>query len=136
MSCSDHALFALEPKIGDRYPSRNYSDTPLLPWVARASMPRGVRARTIPPAPRYFTFTGWNIDGSKLYGACLEVFEKMDIKKQRQPVYIVPNTLGFISHYFYAFDVCLRCLWHVIHKKLIRLEDLLMNYFYSILSSL
>eukprot|EP01083_Nonionella_stella_P275576 935972_1 len=128
-----HALFALKPKIVDRYPTRNYSDTPLLPWVARASMPRGVRARTIPPAPRYFTFTGWNIDGSKLYGACLEVFEIMDIKKQRQPVYI-PKTLGFISHYpyFYAFDVFLRCLWHVIPKKLIRLEDLLMHYFYDI----
>lgn len=128
-----HALFALKPKIVDRYPTRNYTDTPLLPWVARASMPRGVRARTIPPAPRYFTFTGWNIDGSKLFGACLEVFEKIDIKGQRQPVYI-PKTLGFLSHYpyFYAFDVFLRCLWHVIPKKLIRLEDLLMHYFYDI----
>ena len=42
--------------------------------------------------------------------------------------------MGFLSHYpyFYAFDVFLRCLWHVIPKKLIRLEDLLMHYFYDI----
>lgn len=75
-----HSSFAWKPRIVDRYPSTDYPDTPLLPWVARASMPRGVRARTLPPAPKLFTFTGWNTDGSKLYGAVLEVYEKINVK--------------------------------------------------------
>merc|ERR1719385_250974 len=29
-----HALFALKPKIVDRYPTRNYGDTPLHQWHA------------------------------------------------------------------------------------------------------
>eukprot|EP01084_Bolivina_argentea_P313373 542683_1 len=128
-----HAQFALKPKIIDRYPDMNHEDTPLLPWVARTSMPRGIRARTRPPAPTFFTFVGWNTDTSKLYGACLMVFEKIHIKNQLQTVYI-PKTLGFVSHYpyFCAFDVFLRCLWHVIPKNLIPLENLLIHYFYDI----
>ncbi|ETO33627.1 hypothetical protein RFI_03476 [Reticulomyxa filosa] len=147
-------------------------------------MPRGARARTRPPPPAFFTFTGWNSDGSKLYGAGLEVFEKLedlpvigllllcislyifhkyffflnkkkrsDLKRdistifffynQTEDVY-VPKALAFVSHYpyFFAFDTSFfffffmdynnRCLWHVIPKKLIRLEDLLMHYFYDI----
>ncbi len=35
--------------------------------IAHASMPYGVRARTIPPAPQYFTFNGWNIDETTMY---------------------------------------------------------------------
>ena len=81
-----HAQFALKPKIIDRYPDNDHQDTPLLPWVARTSMPRGIRARTRPPSPTFFTFVGWNIDSSKLYGACLMVFEKIHIKNQLQTV--------------------------------------------------
>ena len=120
-----HAAFALKPKIIDRYPSSNHNDTPLMPWVARTAMPRGVRARTMPPAPTFFVFVGWNIDSSKLYGACLRVFEKIHIQNQYQTVYN-PKTLGFVSHYpyFCAFDVFLRCLFHVIPKNLIPLGTL------------
>ena len=128
-----HAQFALRPKIVDRYPTKNYPDCALLPWVARASMPRGVRARTRPPPPKYFTFTGWNTDGHKLYGACLEVFEYIEIKNQKQPVYL-PKTLGLLSHhpYFHAYEIFLKCLWHTIPKRIIPIEDLILHYFYDI----
>ena len=74
------AKFALKPVIIDRYPSISHKNTPLLPWVARIAMPRGVRARTRPPYPRIGHFVGWNIDGSKLYGIYLEIYEKIDLK--------------------------------------------------------
>jgi len=130
---SHHASFAFKPKIVDRYPRTNHLDTPLLPWVARACLPRGVRVRTKPPPPKFSTFVGWNACGVKLYGACLLVFEKLHLPKQNQPVYM-PKALGFLSHYplFYAFEVFLRCLLHSIPKRIISLEELLIHYFYDI----
>ena len=128
--------FALKPTIVDQYPK--LSSYPLLPWVDQASMPRGVRARTLPPPPKFMTFTGWNTDGAKLFGGCLEVYEKMVVtnvndKSQSQIVYI-PKTLGFLSHhpFFYVFEVFLQCLWRAIPQKAVRLEDLLCHLFYQI----
>jgi len=130
---SHHANFAFKPKIVDRYPRTNHLDTPLLPWVARACLPRGVRVRTKPPPPKFSTFVGWNACGVKLYGACLLVFEKLHLPNQHQSVYM-PKALGFLSHYplFYAFEVFLRCLWHSIPRNIITLEELLIHYFYDI----
>eukprot|EP01084_Bolivina_argentea_P051076 93950_1 len=114
---SRYSLFSMRPKIINRYPTKDHSDTPLLPWVIRAAMPHSYRARTMPPSPKFFIFTGWNIDGNKLYGACLRVFRKMNIKKQRQPVYL-PKTLVLLSHYpfFCIFDVFLKYLWMSLQK--------------------
>jgi len=128
-----HASMAFKPKIVDRYPRSNHLDTPLLPWVARACLPKGVRVRTRPPQPKFATFVGWNERGEKLYGAYLLVFEKLHITNQHQPVYI-PKAIGFLSHYplFYAFEVFLRCLWHSIPRRIITLDELLIHYFYDI----
>jgi len=127
------ASFTFKPKIVDRYPRVNHQDTPLLPWVARACLPTGVRVRTKPPAPRFSTFVGWNELGEKLYGACLLIFEKLPLSNQNQPVYM-PKALALLSHYplFYAFEVFLRCLWHSIPRQIITLEVLLVHYFYDI----
>lgn len=128
-----HANFGFKPKIVDRYPRTNHQDTPLLPWVARACLPKGVRVRTKPPAPKFSTFIGWNELGEKLYGACLLIFEKLPLSNQNQPVYM-PKALALLSHYplFYAFEVFLRCLWHSIPRQIITLEALLVHYFYDI----
>jgi len=132
-SKAQYASLYLVPKIVDRYPRVNRQDTPLLPWVARACLTRGVGVRTKPPPPKFSTFIGWNELGVKLYGACLLVFEKLNLPNQLENVYI-PKALGFLSHYplFYAFEVFLRCLWYSIPKKIITLEDLLLHYFYDI----
>jgi len=128
-----HANFGFKPKIVDRYPRTNHPDTPLLPWVSRACLPRGVRVRTKPPAPMFSTFVGWNELGEKLYGACLLIFEKLPLSNQNQPVYM-PKALALLSHYplFYAFEFFLRCLWHSIPRQIITLEVLLVHYFYDI----
>ena len=125
--------FTMVPKIVDRYPTKDHQDCALLEWIVKAAAPRGIRARTKPPAPKYFSFIGFNSDGTKLYGACLEIYEYVDISNQILPVYI-PQILVLISHhpYFYAHEVLLQCLWYTVPKKSILIEDLLLHFFYDI----
>jgi len=127
------ANFAYKPKVIDRYPLVDHPENPLLNWVARSCLPRGVRVRTKPPAPKFGWFVGWSPDGMPLYGSYLVVFEKLPLPNQSEPVY-QPKALGLISHFpmFYAFEVFLTCLWHSVPKNIITLEELLVHYFRDI----
>ncbi|ETO36213.1 hypothetical protein RFI_00851 [Reticulomyxa filosa] len=154
------ASFALKPKIVDRYPAKDYPNTPL-------DNEKKIK-QTNKKKKRFFFFVqkkkkggGREKRGKRNEEICrtkggqkkhkhkhIHIYKSNTTNTQNQveDVY-VPKALAFVSHYpyFFAFDVFLRkkigelqkkkklrCLWHVIPKKLIRLEDLLMHYFYDI----
>eukprot|EP01084_Bolivina_argentea_P223205 377688_1 len=131
----ERSRWKLIPRIIDRYPENDYSDTPLQSqWIAEIAMPWCVssRANPWPLSPYFWCFTSLNVDGSKLYISCCEVYEKLEIS-DGEPIYI-PKTFGFVSHYPYfdAFKLLLYALLAVVPTKHITLEQLLFHYFNDI----
>eukprot|EP00727_Mastigamoeba_balamuthi_P007009 m51a1_g2929 putative udp-glucose 4-epimerase (1618) ;mRNA; r:566998-574824 len=95
-------------RIVGRHPSADHEDTKLPLQVWMLCFPRGLRLRRAPQRPKFFIFVLTEVDGVRLYGAALTIYQPTDVHPPlparladtvtKETIY-VPVCLCLLSHY-------------------------------------